>query len=179
MYGSFLGMIIFYIGRSTLIPSLVELEQQALSAQQEVDKGAFFVTLFFRNLKQSLWILLLSTTYLGILYGYVFAGGTGIGFGMLIAFFVLKYGGVGCLMALCAMVPIVLCFGIAYMILFRMGEEIYEGRFCKKEIRKEKNYSFFADSFHKFIQILIVLLLFLIGCFLEVYYVPTILQAFS
>lgn len=178
LLGLFFGIIIVIIGKSTIVyeSGLLDEETYVWIRDCRVDKGAFFVYLLFQRFRVVFFLVLLSTTYLGVLvcrFVPLIYGGS---FGMLLGTAVMRYGFQGALLCSVGCLPQMLFYLPAMAFLLRCCGLLCKKIYWQKEIRVEKGFLFRTETIGFLIRVLLSCFFIMIGCALEGYVSVGLLQ---
>lgn len=176
--GLFIGIVIVYFGKSTIVNNggLLDEETYVWIRDCRIDKGAFFAYLLFRRFRLVFILILLSTTYLGMIVCVIFPFVFGVSYGLLLGTAVFRYGFQGVLLCLTGCFPQLLLYLPALAFLLRHCGNLCRKIYYQKEIRVEKGFLFHTEMTAFLIRILLVCLMIIIGCVLEGYVSVSLLQ---
>lgn len=169
------GILVMNIGKSILLENTGLFDEGTLYAMKymTVDGDALFSYVLRERFVRLLWLVLLSTTYLG----FVLCAGTviwyGISAGMFLAALVLRYGIKGIFLAAVALFPHYLLYVPAVLALIAWCETLYRGIYGRT-VREEgkgawiKKAALLAGIFAAVAG----------GCLLEAYVNPAVLLGY-
>lgn len=170
--GMFLAVIIVNLGKNIFLKNTTLLDENTLYNMKymTVDSSVLFYYILKSRLTSVFLIVILSTTYLGMI---VCAGATlwwGICAGTYLALAVLRYGIKGVLLVLAGVLPQFFLYAPAMILLIRWCEKLYRGIYLYKGIKNETGDS--RLLLRSILQFLCMLALVLTGCVIESFINP-------
>ena len=147
--GLFVGIVIVYFGKSTIVNNggLLDEETYVWIRDCRIDKGAFFAYLLFRRFRLVFILILLSTTYLGMIVCVIFPFVFGVSYGLLLGTAVFRYGFQGVLLCLTGCFPQLLLYLPALAFLLRHCGNLCRKIYYQKEIPFPHGNDCFSDSY--------------------------------
>lgn len=120
------GIFIMNAGRRILLENTALLDEYSLYQMKymTVDGNVFFLYVLKKRLGTLLGIVLLSSTYLGIITVFAYSGWLGISLGMLLSAAILRYGMKGLLLMITAAFPQYLLYVPAFVMLLKNAYEL-------------------------------------------------------
>lgn len=172
--GLVLGTVFMNYGKKVLLENTGLLDEYTLYHMKymTVDNTAFFYYLLRQRILDVLLMVIISTTYLGVLF---VAGKTiwyGATVGMFISAAVIRYGMKGIFLVLAGVFPQYIIYVPAYILLLNLCEKTCRSIYFKDSSSVDMSTMDLIRS--KIIQILIILGAVVIGCVLESYLNPII-----
>lgn len=178
--GFALGVIIMNLNQRNLLIDTGVLDEYTLFHLKyiNIDADVFFFYILGKRFQSLFWILLLSTTYLGIIIVWGYAFGVGVSFGLLLSASIIRYGIKGIALVFIGIFPQQLLMFPMFIFLLYMAYEIclsiyfkdlYTGSFLLKSQQtfwKRVMYIFFIS------------LVMFFACILESYVNPKLLLEF-
>lgn len=124
--GFLAGFILMNMGRNVFLERIGFLDEYALCQLRymEIDSSGLFVYVLKKRLGTAVCIMLLASTYLGIVTVYAFGGWLGVSFGMLLEAALLRYGLKGILLLATAAFPHYLLYVPAFAVLLGSAREL-------------------------------------------------------
>lgn len=173
--GMFLAVIIVNLGKNILLENTTLLDEYTLYNMKymTVDSSVLFYYILKTRLKSMILLVILSTTYLGMI---VCAGATlwyGVCAGGYLAMAMLRYGVKGILLVVAGVLPQFILYVPAFVLLIRWCEGVYRGIYLYKGIKTEAGDSLLLPRY--LLQLVCILALVLIGCILESFINPHIM----
>ncbi len=179
--GLIAGILIMNFGKSILLENTGLLDEYTLYYMKymTVDSGALFAYVLRKRMGNALLLVIMATTYLGLVFCAGAAFWYGLSAGAFLAAGVLRFGIKGILLALAGTMPQYLLYLPAFYALFLWCEELYRKIYRKKyyepDYGKDKETPTLAGRVLKLLSIGIVLS---VGCALESFANPSILLSF-
>ncbi len=178
--GIIVGIVMMFLFRNQLQEEIYLFNEEWILYIQEgsVNVKSLFVYTLFQRLKAVGFMLLLSTTAVGIICLYGYTAVLGVGAGVFLSVACLKYGLKGLLLILVASFPQILVYLPAFLYLFHLCYII-----CIKLYFPHKDYWRSGSTDKVFwvrniVQICLMLLVVIIGILLESYVNPKIFFPF-
>ncbi len=124
--GVLLGILLVNMTKSLYIEEIDFLSTDILYEMKHmsVDYGVFFFGVLRKRVVPVVCIMLLATTYLGVIVSYGYAGWIGLSVGMFVAVAVVHYGVKGLLLFVVALFPHYLLYLPAWMMLLKGAREL-------------------------------------------------------
>ena len=142
----------------------------------EIESDVFFCYVLQKRLGAVFLLVLLSTTWMGVIFAYSYSAWLGLSAGTLVATAVMQYGAKGVLLVFVAVFPQIILY---VPVTFYLLEHCFE--FCmmlyyphRVQGGRDKKEGFKQI----FLRLLPLLLVVIIGCFLESYVNPTLMKKF-
>ena len=176
--GFILGVFLTSIWKNPLLEGNSLLMAEVLNGMKyiEVEAYAFFLYVLQKRMGAVFLMILLSTTWMGVVFSYSYATWLGISAGTLLATAVAQYGGKGIFLVLIAVFPQILIYA---PVTFYLLDYCYE--FCmmlyyphKAKMRKDNKESI-KEMVLRFLPLLLVVIT---GCILESYVNPILVKNF-
>lgn len=170
------GILIAYGGRGTLLKNTGLLDEDTLYRMKylTVNNSVLFWYILCKRGKTFLVLLLMSTTYLGLL----FCGGMTIKYGFSLGFFlstaICRYGIKGIFLSIAAIFPHYLIYVPAMIMLFGWCEDLYRRIYFYHNITGQGKSSLPG----KLGKLLLILGALVFGCVLEAFVNPVLLKGF-
>lgn len=174
--GFTVGFLMVYWGKGTFLKNMGMLDEDTLYHMKYmvVDSRALFWYVLCKRGKDFIALILMATTYLGLL----FCGGMTVKYGFSIGFFlgtaVCRYGIKGILLSIVGIFPQYLCYVPAMVMLLKWCEDIYRSIYFYHNITGQGKKSL-PGRVGKLALILMVLIF---GCILECFVNPVLLKGF-
>ena len=174
--GFLVGVFAAYFGRQVFTAGTSLLSEEALYRMKYmvVDSSFLFWYVLCRRLRNFLIPVIMATTYLGL----IFCGGLTVKYGFSFGFFlstaIYRYGFKGILLGMVGIFPHYLCYVPAMFLLLRWCEDIYRSIYFYHNITGQGKKSLPG----KLGKLLCILGIFVIGCVLECFVNPGLLQGF-
>ena len=179
-FGIIVGIVMIFFFRNRLQTDIYLLnEEWILSLQNKtIESKSLFVYILFKRLKELLFMVLLSTTFAGIVGMYGYIGIIGAGVGALTAISCLRYGLKGLFFILTASFPQILLYLPAFIYIFHLCYLL-----CVKLYFPHKDYWKISGStkvflFKNILYICMAVAVVIIGIVLESYVNPQILFSY-
>lgn len=174
--GLLLGIILINIGKSILLGETGLFDEYTLYHMKymTVDSNALFCYVLRKRLGRILILVVLSTTYLGLVACMGAAFWYGMSAGAFLASLSLRYGVKGILLALSGMFPHYLLYVPAMLFLLGWCEELFRGIYVRGEFRAMDKGLLLKRAG----GLLAILAVFAAGCILEGYLNPYLLLGF-
>lgn len=171
--GTLLGIILMNLGKKFLLADTGLLNEEALYHMKymTVDGNALFWYVMGIRLKPLVSLVVLATTYLGIVAVWGTAAGYGVWTGMFLAAAVIRYGVKGILLVMTAIFPQYVIYGPAFFFLLVWCEQICRLIYFEKGIRLRSRQVVLV----KLLQLVAIIAVIIAGCALESYVNPLIL----
>lgn len=178
--GIIVGIILIFLCRSRLQTDIYLLNEEWIVYMQteQIEEKALLVYILFKRLKEIGFLVLLGTTFAGIVCMYGYIGILGAGTGVLLAVSCLRYGVKGLMLVLAASFPQALLYLPAFLYIFHLCYLL-----CVKLYFPHKDYWKVGGSMKVFLfknvfYICIALGVVIIGILLESYVNPKIFFSF-
>lgn len=171
--GIFLGMILVNFGKKVLLADTGMLNEEALYHMKymTVDGNALFWYVMGIRLKTLVGLVVLATTYLGLVAVGCAAVNYGVLAGMFLVSALMRYGVKGILLVITAIFPQYLIYGPAFFFLLIWCEQICRLIYFEKGARLGSRQFVLV----KLLQLLGIIAVIITGCALESYVNPMIL----
>ena len=178
LVGILVGILIVNLQEVQSVAAFGLFDRDALQRLdgQTFDQASFFCESMSERLGSALFILIASTTYLGLLVCGGIVVWYGILGGSLLALAVSEFGIKGLLFVAVGLLPQFFVFIPAYYLVIRWGEECYRHIYIRKRNKNEAGEKFLLPR--KIGMLLGALMLLVVGCLLECYVNPDILSGF-
>ncbi len=176
--GLILGTIIMNYGKKVLLENTGLLDEYTLYHMKymTVDNSAFFYYLLRQRIMDVLLMVIIATTYLGVLFVAAKTLWYGAAIGMFLSAAVIRYGMKGIILVITGVFPQYIVYIPAYIILLNLCEKICRSIYFKKSSTEEISAINLIRS--KIIQLLIIIGAVIIGCVLESFLNPIIFMNF-
>jgi len=175
--GMLLGILLMNLGKSILLENTGLFDEHTLYHMKNVtvDSDALFVYVLGERAKFFLFLIVATTTYLGLIICRGVMIWYGVSAGAFVTALTLRYGLKGILLAAVSVFPQYLLYGPAILALLLWCEEMFREIYCKGEAwgNFEKR-----DNVKRFGQLLKILILVMAGSFLEGYFNAKLLMGF-
>lgn len=173
--GLFIGMLLMNFGKSIFLENAGFLSEDTLYHMKyiTVDRNALFCYLLLQRMGRVLIILILTTTYLGIVVCYASVLWYGVGTGTFLAAAVIRYGMKGILFVVVSMFPHYLLYIPAMAWLLYCCYALYRSIYLDKTFSGDWKRNV---PIKKLLQFLGTIAAFLLGCALEGYINPSLMS---
>lgn len=178
--GCLLGFVIVSFNKAIFTENIDFLGTDMLYGMKymEVDNSSLLAYILKKRIGTIGWVMLLATTYLGIVVTYAYAGWLGVSSGMLVSVAFANYGVKGIILLFVSVFPHYICYIPAWIMLLKGAREVcsfiyFPGR-CKRTYisgRKDE-IRFVVSLLAKVIGVVII------GILLESYVNPKLLLGF-
>lgn len=120
------GILLMNIGKDVMLDGTGFLDEYSLCQMKymTVESSVFFFYVLKKRLGQAGCLMLLSTTYLGLVTVYAYTGWLGASLGMLLGASVLRYGVKGILLVVTSVFPHYLIYVPAWWMLLKSAREL-------------------------------------------------------
>lgn len=176
--GIVVGILAIHFGRSFLLENTGFLDENTLYNMKymSVDSKAYFYYVLRARLGKALFLAVLATTYLGV----VLCAGTALWYGISVGAFLsaamLRYGLKGFFLVVISAFPQYIIYAPVLLSLLVWCEKLCRGIYFQRTIPMGKGIDLLKSA--NLMRLIIILLLLLIGCFLESFLNPHLLTAF-
>lgn len=172
--GTLLGIILMNLGKKFLLADTGLLNEEALYHMKymTVDGNALFWYVMGIRLKPLVSLVVLATTYLGIMAVWGTAAGYGVWTGMFLAAAVIRYGVKGILLVMTAIFPQYVIYGPVFFFLLVWCEQICRLIYFEKGTRLRSRQLVLV----KLLQLVAIIVAIIAGCALESYVNPMIIK---
>jgi len=177
--GFIAGILIMYFGKSVLLESTGLLDENTFVDMKymTVDSSALFYYVLKKRMGSALILMILSTTYLGLLVCTIFSIWYGIMSGAFMSALIIRYGIKGLLLAAVSIFPQYILYFPAFAALLLLCAELNRKIYFQKygysgTGGKAKVFS------GKFVTLLVIIAVIFAGCVLESFCNPKILLSF-
>lgn len=178
--GIIIGIILIFFSRNRLQTDIYLLnEEWIVSIQnQKMETKLLFLYILMKRLKEMGLMILLATTFMGVvcLYGYI--GVIGAGVGVLLAIACLRYGIKGLMLVLAASFPQVILYLPVFLYIFHLCYLLCIKLYFPHKDFWKSNSSMKVFLFKNIFYICIALAVVIIGIVLESYVNPKIFLSF-
>ena len=166
--GMLLGIIIMNFGKSILLENTGLFDEYTLyyMKNRTVDGDALFIFVLKERTQIILFLIIAATTYLGLLACRGVMLWYGISAGAFLTALVLRYGIKGMILAVVSVFPQYILYAPAILALVLWCEELFRGIYYRSG---EFANSDKRNKIRKMGQLLTILFMVLVGCFLEGY----------
>ena len=176
--GVLAGMLMMNLGKSILLENTGLLDEYTLYHMKymTVDSSALFYYVLCLRMKTAITLAILATTYLGLV---VCAGATfwyGLSAGAFLSAAVIRYGLKGILFACVGILPQYIVYVPAFVILLMWCETLNRSIYFRNSSVTEGNGT--VPWFKRVAQLLLILGVLLLGCMLESFANPGLLEKF-
>lgn len=176
--GVLAGMLMMNLGKSILLENTGLLDEYTLYHMKymTVDSSALFYYVLCLRMKTAITLAILATTYLGLV---VCAGATfwyGLSAGAFLSAAVIRYGLKGILFACVGILPQYIVYVPAFVILLMWCETLNRSIYFRNSSVTEGNGT--VPWFKRVAQLLLILGVLLLGCLLESFANPGLLEKF-
>ncbi len=172
--GLILGTILMNDGKKALLENTGLLDEYTLYHMKymTVDNSAFFYYLIRQRILDVLLMVIIATTYLGVLFVAAKTIWYGAAIGMFLSAAVIRYGMKGILLVITGVFPQYIIYIPAYIILLNLCEKTCRSIYFKDSSSVDTSVMNSIRS--KIIQLLIIMGAVVFGCVLESYLNPII-----
>lgn len=174
--GIIVGIIVVFLFRGRLLSDIYVMNEEWILYMQsgQVNSKSLFVYILLKRMKELGMLVLMSTTFAGLVCIYGYTGLMGMGTGMLMGVACLRFGIKGLMMLLSASFPQVLVYVPAFLYIFHLCYTL-----CIKLYFPHKDYWKSSSStkvflFKNLFAIIITIVVVIIGILLESYVNPKI-----
>ena len=176
--GVLAGILMMNLGKSILLENTGLLDEYTLYHMKymTVDSSALFYYVLCLRMKTAITLAILATTYLGLV---VCAGATfwyGLSAGAFLSAAVIRYGLKGILFACVGILPQYIVYVPAFVILLMWCETLNRSIYFRNSSVTEGNGT--VPWFKRVAQLLLILGVLLLGCMLESFANPGLLEKF-
>lgn len=178
LFGFFAGILGMMIKKESLLYDTGFLDSYTLSPVKflEPDMGELFQNILMERIGVSVLLIILSTTYLGCAAAYLYQVWSGLALGIFAAGSMIRYGGKGILLILGSLLPQQIILVPAFLLLSAKCCELcrimYFRGLSAGLSGKDRNRLLFGKVFHMCVVIFVII----VGCLVETYINPKILQ---
>ena len=178
--GIIVGIIFIFLCRNRLQTDIYLLNEEWILQMQsgQVESKSLFVYILLKRLKEMGLMVLLATTFVGIVCMYGYIGVLGAGTGVLLAISCLRYGVKGLMLVLAASFPQALLYLPVFLYIFHLCYLLCVKLYFPHKDYWKSNNSMKVFLFKNFIYICIAVAVVIIGILLESYVNPKIFFAF-
>lgn len=176
LIGLVIGIVLMNAGKSLFLFKTGLLDETSLYQMKymTIDGNALFIYVLWNRLKTILFLLILSTTYLGVPVVGCAAAWYGFSAGMYLSALVIRYGMKGILFALTGIFPQYLIYIPAMLGLLVWCERLSRSLYSANTV--VSNSPGKAVMLRRIVTLLLILVAFLVGCMLESYVNPYFLS---
>ena len=175
--GLVIGIFVLNIGKRLLVENTTLLDEYTLYQMKymTVDCNALFWYVFRRRIFALLIVLILSTTYLGLVICRGAVIWYGFSAGIFLATLIIRYGLKGILLAGVSIFPQYILYVPAMIMLLSWCEVLFRGIYCRngEEVVENKKTAMARAG-----KVFLIIVVMAVGCLLESYVNPYILQGF-
>lgn len=170
------GIVLANVSKSELLSETALLEKNALLQVRyaSFDSRSLFLCLLGQRLKEAGLLLLLSTTFLGLVAVWFYALRYGVSLGLLLTQVIAGYGPKGILLLMAGLLPQMLVYVPVWVLLLALGE-----RTCRRLYYLNGNEGIVGLKrmwIHLTVQGGLLLFALSVGCLLEAYVNPYLLR---
>lgn len=178
--GIIVGIIFIFLCRNRLQTDIYLLNEEWILQMQsgQVESKSLFVYILLKRLKEMGLMVLLATTFVGIVCMYGYIGVLGAGTGVLLAISCLRYGVKGLMLVLAASFPQALLYLPVFLYIFHLCYLLCVKLYFPHKDYWKSNNSMKVFLFKNFIYICIAVAVVIIGILLESYVNPKIFFSF-
>ena len=178
--GIIVGIILIFLCRNRLQTDIYLLNEEWILYMQsgQVESKALFIYILFKRLKEIGLMVLLATTFAGIVCMYGYIGVLGAGTGVLLAISCLRYGVKGLMLVMAASFPQALLYLPVFLYIFHLCYLLCVKLYFPHKDYWKNNSSMKVFLFKNVMYILIALVVVIIGILLESYVNPKIFFSF-
>ncbi len=174
--GLVMGVFAVYFGKGTWFGTAGMLDEDTLYRMKymTVDSSGLFVYVLCKRCRNSLVLIIMATTYLGL----IFCGGITVKYGFSVGLFlaaaIYRYGIKGILLGIVSIFPQYLCYVPAMVLLLRWCEDLHRSIYFHHNITGQGKKSLHGRVGRSALYFLVLLF----GCVLECFVNPVLLQGF-
>lgn len=178
--GIIVGIILIFLCRNRLQTDIYLLNEEWILSMQmrQVEAKSLFVYILLKRLKEMGLMVLLATTFAGIVCMYGYIGLLGAGAGVLLAISCLRYGAKGLMLVVAASFPQALLYLPAFLYLFHLCYLLCVKLYFPHKDYWKSNSSMKVFLFKNVIYICITIVVVIIAILLESYVNPNIILPF-
>lgn len=178
--GIIVGIIFIFLCRNRLQTDIYLLNEEWILQMQsgQVESKSLFVYILLKRLKEMGLMVLLATTFVGIVCMYGYIGVLGAGTGVLLAISCLRYGVKGLMLVLAASFPQALLYLPVFLYIFHLCYLLCVKLYFPHKDYWKSNNSMKVFLFKNFIYICIAVAVVIIGILIESYVNPKIFFSF-
>ena len=142
----------------------------------EIESDVFFSYVLQKRLGAVSLLILLSTTWMGVVFAYSYSAWLGLSAGILVATSVMQYGAKGILLVLVAVFPQIILY---IPVTFYLLEHCFAFCLMLYYPHRVQGYRDKKEGFKQILlRFLLLLVVVIIGCFLESYVNPPLMKKF-